>query len=84
MDTRAYTYYTHTHIRVKELRSNQGGGGGVAVTEAPKQPDVLPPKPVGQEPSSPVQTDLQYLHLSLQRVRGAVESLLEFLEFLGC
>ena len=56
--------FLHLFPRVKEIRSNQGGG-----SVAPKQPEVLPSQQaVGKEPSSPVQSDLQYLHLSLQKV----------------
>jgi len=36
---------------------------------APKPPEILPPSELAKnEPSSPTQTDLQYLHLSLQNV----------------
>jgi len=52
--------------RVKELSS---GGGSVGAMAAPKPPEILPPSELAKnEPSSPTQTDLQYLHLSLQNV----------------
>ena len=66
--------------RVKELSSNKGGGdGGVIFSAAPPtlSDDPSPQSSEEQQyykessaevPSSPVHTDLQYLHRSLQKV----------------